>query len=257
MDVLTPSSPLIEVLSELRQEMQQPSRRTLAKVLEDYLPFPSDAIFFGIAEDQLPVLLDLTNATVGSLLIMGDAGSGKTRLLRLVAHALIQTKDAAQVRFTVITRNTDEWKDLARSPHCEGVLVASETKAADMLYALAARGHADREQSFTLLFLDDLSLVDSLDYEIRLHTQWLLARGPKRRIWPIVTYTPRYGEMMHPWTGMFRTHLFARIADSRQVQRLEQLLTLPSEPPFGELHAGRDYTLPENNRWLRFWIPEE
>lgn len=253
---MTPSSLIDEVLNELRQEMQQ-RRPTLAEVLDEYLPLPRTAIFFGVAEDHLPVLLDLANAVVGSLLVMGDAGSGKTRLLRLVARALIQTKDAAQVRFTVITRNPDEWKDMARSPHCEGVFIASETKAADMLYTLAARGHADCDKSFILLFLDDLSLVDSLDYEIRLHTQWLLARGPKRRIWPIVTYTPRYGEMMHPWTGIFRTHLFARIADSRQVQRLEQVLSLPSEPPFGELHAGRDYALPENNHWLRFWIPED
>lgn len=256
MDTIIPTTLIDEILNELHQEAQQ-RRPTLIEVLDKYSPLPRAALFFGVAEDHLPVLLDLENAVVGSLLIMGDAGSGKTRLLRLVARALIQTKDAAQVRFTVITRNTDEWKDLARSPHCEGVFIASETKAADMLYTLAARGHTDREQSFTLLFLDDLSLVDSLEYEIRLHTQWLLARGPKRKIWPIVTYTPRYGEMMHPWTGIFRTHLFARIADSRQVQRLEQVLSLPSEPPFGELHTGRDYTLPENNRWLRFWIPEE
>lgn len=186
-----PSLTLMEVLTDLRREIRQAHRPTLEEVLEEYLPLPKSSIFFGVAEDGLPVLLDLGNAAVGALLLLGDRGSGKTHLLRTVARALIQTKDAAYVRFTVITRHPEEWEDLRKAPHCEGVFGASENGASDMLYSLAARGHADRERSFTLVFLDDLTLVQSLEYEIRLHTQWLLARGPKRKIWPVVTLAPQ------------------------------------------------------------------
>lgn len=115
-----PSLTLMEVLTDLRREIRQAHRPTLEEVLEEYLPLPKSSIFFGVAEDGLPVLLDLGNAAVGALLLLGDRGSGKTHLLRTVARALIQTKDAAYVRFTVITRHPEEWEDLRKAPHCEG-----------------------------------------------------------------------------------------------------------------------------------------
>lgn len=252
-----PSPLLLQSLTELGREIRQAHCPTLDEVLEEYLPLPQATIFFGVAEDGLPVLLDLSNAAVGALLLLGDRGSGKTHLLRTVARALIQTKDAAQVRFTVITRRPEEWEDLCEASHCDGVFGASENRAADMLYSLAARGHADRERSVTLLFLDDLTLVQGLEYEIRLHTQWLLARGPKRKIWPVVTLASQDFFEMQSWTALMHTYLFARIADSRHMQQLGDRLSLPPEAPCGNLRPAKEYALTEGEHWLHFWIPEK
>jgi hypothetical protein len=271
------SSLFYQALTELREELQAIHRPTLPEILEEYLPLPRNAVFFGVAQDGLPLLLDLNNVAVGSLLVIGDAGSGKTHLLRTVAHALVYAKDAAMFRFVVITPRVEEWEDLRQAPHCDGVFAASASKAADVIYALAARAHADREhepstplagqgsptptagKGFTLLLLDDLSLVQNLEYEIRLHLQWLLGRGPKRRIWTVATLTPQhfFDLQMLPWTGQFHTHLFARVADSRQVQQFTQLLSLPPDPVLGELRPPAEYALVEEDHWLRFWNPEE
>jgi hypothetical protein len=271
------SSLFYQALTELREELQAIHRPTLPEILEEYLPLPRNAVFFGVAQDGLPLLLDLGNAAVGSLLVIGDAGSGKTHLLRTVAHALVYAKDAATFRFVVITPRVEEWEDLRQASHCDGVFAASASKAADVIYALAARAHADREhepstplagqgsptptagKGFTLLLLDDLSLVQNLEYEIRLHLQWLLGRGPKRRIWTVATLTPQhfFDLQMLPWTGQFHTHLFARVADSRQVQQFTQLLSLPPDPVLGELRPPAEYALVEGDHWLRFWNPEE
>ncbi len=259
MDEPTLSLLFHQVLEELREELQATHRLTLTDILDEYLPLPRHAIFFGVAQDGLPVLLDLDNDAVGALLLIGDAGSGKTHLLRTVARALVYAKDAAAFRFVVITPRVEEWEDLRQASHCEGVFAASESKASDVIYALAARAHAAREQGFTLLLLDDLSLAQNLDYEIRIHLQWLLGRGPKRKIWTVATLTPQhfFDPQMLPWTGPFHTHLFARVADSRQVQQFTRLLSLPPNPVLGELRPPVEYALVEGEHWLRFWNPEE
>ncbi len=259
MDESTFSLLFHQALKELHEELQAAHRPTLKEILEEYLPLPRHAIFFGVAQDGLPVLLDLSNDTVGSLLLIGDTGSGKTHLLRTVARALVYAKDAAAFRFVVITPEVEEWKDLCQTSHCDGIFAASASKASDVIYTLAARAHAAREQGFTLLLLDDLTLVQNLEYEIRIHLQWLLGRGSKRKIWTVATITPQhfFDLQMLPWTAQFHTHLFARVADSRYVQQLIQTLSLPPQAPLGALHPGNEYALVEGEHWLRFWSPEE
>lgn len=62
---------------------------------------------------------------------------------------------------------------------------------------------------------------------------------------------------MQPWTGLMHTQLFARLADSRHVEKLTGTLSLPPDPPCGSLRPGKEYALPEGDHWLRFWIPEK
>lgn len=244
----------LEALAEVSAEAQsitptRAPRLSLEAVLEEYLPIPRQTLFFGVAEDGLPVLLDLENAAVGPLLILGDAASGKTYLLRQVLRALILTKDAAQVRFLVIARRPEEWQEVQRAPHCEGVFAPAQSEAADALYSLAARAHATRAAAFTLLILDDLPLVQVLEPEIRYHLQWLLGRGPGRKVWPMATLNPLHRQEVIPWSSAFHTRLYARIADSRALQALG----LPVESPPAQLRPGQ-YAMLEEGQWLRFWM---
>src|SRR5512135_2671441 len=60
----------------------------LKETLRDLGPLPRAALFLGVADDRLPVLLNLADPVPGPVLVAGDSGSGKTHLLRLVAEAI-------------------------------------------------------------------------------------------------------------------------------------------------------------------------
>lgn len=52
----------------------------LRDVLAELGPLASEALFLGVASDNLPVLFNLDDLHPGPMLIAGDAGSGKTGL---------------------------------------------------------------------------------------------------------------------------------------------------------------------------------
>src|SRR5215207_4204721 len=81
-------------------------------VLAELGPLPREALFLGVASDGLPVLLNLHDSHPGPMLIIGDAGSGKTAFVQSVARSVIQTHNQDDVQFGVITKQPDEWESL-------------------------------------------------------------------------------------------------------------------------------------------------
>ena len=86
---------MIEAYAELKPEMEaarqtrpKPVQPSLDQVLAGFGPMPDEALFLGVATDELPVLLNLHDPTPGPLLIIGDPGTGKTSLLQTIAQAV-------------------------------------------------------------------------------------------------------------------------------------------------------------------------
>src|SRR5574339_1325524 len=87
---------MMEALNELKSEMDTtrqnqvkatPARPSLHTVLEEYGNMPREALFLGVASDDLPVLLNLHDPIPGPILVAADAGAGKTTLLQTIALA--------------------------------------------------------------------------------------------------------------------------------------------------------------------------
>src|SRR6266508_2990455 len=85
---------MLEALAELKPEIDSarrsqpvPDLPPLSEVLSGFGPMPQEALFLGVASDGLPVLLNLYDPVPGPMLIGGDAGTGKTRLLQIIASA--------------------------------------------------------------------------------------------------------------------------------------------------------------------------
>jgi hypothetical protein len=248
----------LEALAELKMETAPPllhptpAAPTLDSVLADIGPLPREAMFLGVASDGLPVLLNLLDPTPGPLLIVGGAGSGKTRFLQIAAQSIARTHDPKDVQFGVITNHPDEWKDAVHTPHKAGVFSVHESGAQDFLLSLASWAHSNKNsRQSVLLLIDDLEAVASLDFDALQNLRWLLLRGPARRVWPVITMNAaRYGQVIS-WIPTFRTRIFGRIEDERVAAALEA----DDASGVASLEAQIQFSLRENRNWLRFWLP--
>jgi len=248
----------LEALAEIKADIEtplsppMPATPTLDSVLADVSPLPHEAMFFGVASDGLPVLLNLHDPTPGPMLIVGDAGSGKTRFLQTAAQSVSKTHSSKDVQFGVITNRPDEWNEIANTPHKAGVFSAHHSGAQDFLLSLASWAHSNKnDRQSVLLLIDDLEAVASLDFDALQNLRWLLLRGPARRVWPIITMNAdRYGQVIS-WIPSFRTRVFGRIENAR----VAAALGADDASGVDRLEAAIQFSLRERRDWLRFWLP--
>ena len=249
---------MMEALNELKSEMDTtrqtkatPALPSLNEVLTEYGTMPSEALFLGVASDELPVLLNLHDPVPGPLLITADPGAGKTVLLQTIALSAGVMHQPEDLQFGVLTNHPDEWKGFEAIPNNVGVFPLYNQSAEDFILSLASWAHGNKtSQQSVLLLLDDLEAASNLDFDARQNLRWLLLRGPARRVWPIITLNPNRIENILPWLDAFRTRIFGTMRDQRQI---EQLNAVSAE--LESLNSGSHFTLREGESWLRFWIP--
>ncbi len=249
---------MIDALTELAVEEQthHPTPAlglpTLKSVIADTSPLPRTALFLGVAEDGLPVLLDLYDPIPGPILIVGDQASGKTTLLQMVARAVELLHIPSSVQSGIITQYPDEWKNFQGSQSTVGIYATQENNTSELLQSLVTWAHNNKgEGQSILLLVDDLEAISKLDQQAQQNLRWLLLRGPARRVWPIVTINASSARNMETWLGFFRTRLFGHIhnpLDSHFIANDEKKM-------FDDLIAGSQFTMREGNNWLNFLIP--
>lgn len=251
----------LQALTELKTETSAPASAAkptigvapaLSDVLAELGPLPLEALFLGVASDNLPVLLNLYDPHPGPMLIAGDAGSGKTAFLQTLGQSVMQTRKSTDVQFGVITNYPDEWESIEATPHRVGIFPVGHKSTQDFIQSLASWAHANKNtHQCVLLLVDDLESIASLDLETVRNFRWLLLRGPARRVWPIVTLNaPRYGQVIS-WVQNFRTRVFGRVANARVAE------ALGGDPAsmLGQLEAGIQFCMREKDDWLGFWLP--
>ena len=227
---------------------------TLSEVLRLLPPIPRDALLLGVANDGLPILLNLKDPVPGPVLIAGDSQTGKTRLLQIISQYVEQARDPESIRYTVITHKAMEWKRFNQALNCEGILGFHQGWTASYLNSLVDWAHSSKQDGqYLLLLVDGLEELAS-DDQLHQAFSWLLLRGPSRHIWPIVTSNVANAKSVEPWLNVFRTRLFGRMQDQSGDGR-NALLTGPADFQFSNLQAGDQFVMRAGSDWLTFKLP--
>ena len=249
----------LESYLELREEVTalpsqgKPASPTMNSALAQIGPLPREALFLGVADDGLPVLLNLHDPVSGALLVTGETGSGKTMFLQSIARTLVQTHRPDDLQYGVVTSKPDEWTDIKNTSHRVGVFSTSETGAQDLIHSLASWAHGNKNsRQSVLLMVDDLEAAAKLDFDTLQNLRWLLSRGPSRRVWPIIAMDAnRYGQVIS-WIPIFRTRIFGRIMN----ERVSNALGGDKNAALDQLDAPKQFALRENDAWVRFRVLE-
>ncbi|HKY53270.1 MAG TPA: NACHT domain-containing protein [Anaerolineales bacterium] len=250
----------LEALAELKAEASNPPSvdkstpvaPTLSEILEEIGPLPREALLLGMASDGLPILLNLYDSHPGPLLVIGEAGAGKTVFLQTVACSATQTHEANDLQYGVITNHAEEWENIEETAHSVGVFPVDHSNARDLILSLASWAHTNKNtRQSVLLLVDSLEEVANLEMDAVQSFRWLLLRGPSRRVWPIITLRAEGYEQVSSWLQNFRTRIFGRISD----ESLASALGADKSSGLGQLEPRIQYSLPENGKWLRFWLP--
>lgn len=258
-DEINRHSLMMEAFTEVKSEMEtsrqikpMPARPTLSRVLSDFGSMPDEALFLGIASDELPVFLNLHDSIPGPLLIIGDPGSGKTALLQTIARAAERMHQTEKLQFGTVTNHPDEWSGFDEVPNNIGTFPIQHGSSEDFILSLASWAHGNKSsKQSVLLLLDDLEAVSSMDMETVQNLRWLLFRGPARRVWPIITLSSNRVRHMEAWLELFRTRIFGNIRNINHTRKLSiEHANLES------LSSGSEFTMSEGDDWLRFSIPE-
>ncbi len=223
-----------------------------------HLPAKTAAV--GLCEDGLPVLFDLSDARTGPLLVTGEEGSGKTRLLQNLLRTLVNANAANTVQYLIIATRPEEYDTLAgqglRTGHCQGLYSPDEPEAAEAILRLAElaenRYQERRPAPAILLVIDGLEAVTAFEEGIASNFEWLVKNGPAVQVWPVGALPTPAALAMKPWIRYFRTRLVGHMPANAA-----ERLGVPPQAAVETLQSGRQFTVRVGGKWLQFWLPLE
>lgn len=250
---------MIEALTELAQEKQAgikppltppaPVLPSLASIIADISPLPQHALLLGIAEDDLPVLLNLHDPIPGPILIAGDKSAGKTLFLQTIARATELIYAQAQVQYAVVTQYPDEWKNFCNKENSASIYATQDDGTKELLQSLVTWAHRNKgEEQSVLLLIDDLEAMTKLDEQTQQNLRWLLLRGTSRRVWTFVSLNAAQALHLKDWLDFFHTRLFGRVENSDHAY----LLTGNRNHILNNVNQ---FAMRENDKLLGFYAP--
>jgi hypothetical protein len=244
-----------EIQAEQRNDSQVldliPEGTSLLHGSKQGASLPSGSLLLGLAEDGLPVLLNLYDPTPGPLLIAGDQGSGKTVFLKWLAHAS-DFVEPGDLQFGVVTPFPEEWGDIEDLPNGMGIWPAYHPSAHQFLSRLVYWAETlPKTRQAILVLVDGLDLLSSNSFHLQQELRWLLENGPQRQIWPVVSTNPAHLSHMLSWLGFFHTRILGKVKHAHNTR----LLIENKQVFLDSLIPGTEFILSQPDNYFKFLLP--
>lgn len=229
---------------------------SLPDLIEQSGPLPENSLLLGLCEDGLPFTLELNNPAPGSLLIAGDPGSGKQRLLHAILSSTSLLNEPRRALFSVISAHPQDYEDLEHNANCQAIYSLEDWESEQLIHNLATMVEQRRRSSASgpaiVLAVDDLGALNKT-WDVQTFAEFysLVRHGPRSRVWTIAALSsldaPGVDERL---LGAFRTRLIGRITAPELADYLSGL------PGSGatELQPGAQFCVLFGDEWTRFWI---
>jgi hypothetical protein len=234
---------------------------SMEQVLGQMESIPENSILIGSSEDGSPILMDLANSDAGSLLIIGDPGSGKTRLMLSILSSACLINSPRKFRFSCITFQLGDIGWLSRKSHAYKITAPYNEAAYETIHELGnlleQRRNGRDHGPAIILAVDGLDeLTNSLDAELLDLLLWTVSNGPKYRIWTVATLEVQKESLVHQemlerfgtWlVGYIQTRpengLFSSASNEKRIQYPHRLI------------PGAQFGVLVDSEWVQFWVP--
>ncbi|MCC6147339.1 MAG: NACHT domain-containing protein [Anaerolineaceae bacterium] len=232
---------------------------TLAEFNERFTRIPDLTAGLGVCQDGLPVLLNLNDASGGPLLVTGDAGCGKTTLLKILIQSAVEHDPEQRVSFVVLAAHRQAYHEIERhgleSGQCLGVCAPDEKAAEVQLRQIAGwiekRTQRREGAAPVLVILDDLEFLAGGAGEMRNLVETILRDGADVKIWVAAALRTSDCLGMGRWTRYFRTRLIGHMPN-QAARRLSLFGGLDAE----KLRPQREFAARVGEKWLIFRMPD-
>lgn len=217
----------------------------ISRVLTEWGPMPTEAIVLGVASDGLPVMLNRRDPLPGSILIAGDDYNKRMDFLYFVTVVVSMLFSPAEVQIVMISKDPARWDRIRQVRNVVAVVPSYKREAEDFLLSLSSWAHHNSGKQTVLLLVDDLDSMTKMDFDPLQYFHWLLSRGPKGGVFPIVALDTCDIDNVRRYIEMFNTRIFSKIKDGDVRVTLEA----------NEISRQGHYTIREGSGWCEFWLP--
>lgn len=235
--------------SKIRLQPERAIPPSIHAILDAYGAFPPYSLVVGLCRDGLPFMLSLDNPKSGSILVVGEPGSGKTQLINVVSTSASLLNNPQNLSYIVISSKTNEYVGLMKFPHCQAFIAPYDRSAGEMVIELASiaeQRRAGRERgSMMMLIIDDFHSLSHIlsDYSVYLNLKSLVLRGPQYGIWPIISINPNdVQEEKGQFLRSFGTYIFEKTTIGMQSTYGSDHSIIPDamhQPNFDVIIGGR------------------
>ncbi|MEN8240451.1 MAG: hypothetical protein ABFS17_00905 [Chloroflexota bacterium] len=203
-----------------------PSLLTLEAVCQQQRILPAYSLVLGLCEDQLPLVLDLTEPTTGSLLIAGDSGFANTTMLHSILTSAFLLNTESEVNIHLISPQADSLTHFHNQRNFK-ISYQPERKECEivleeMTSLIESRQQRSKSDPIHVLFIDSLDILwNTLSPQARIWLNWITTYGPQHGMMVIGTLETDYlSPRLHQLVDCFPSRIMGSMRKQSQARYL-------------------------------------